>query len=1492
MVKVISAYNFQQQNTYPASGDIAASCLIGPNRLAIAHRNHLIEILTLSSSRGRVCKDPANSSSDSRFAAGNGDGCDRVEDRRCYIDQNDNCQPTKIAFPTIDLVEQLYFCAAGNYLLTLEHKADAKLDRIKQRTFVRAYTNFDIASSVDDCFSVPIRARIASKTTPNVTCGDHIEVIEIPISNEIPAPPHLVTCCQTSGTIAVCCEQQIHFYECRRRTNDANKFQFIDFFEAPFYIQLDFKPFKISLSEHVISCMDASTVAAFKIVDLGDIGTEDGTTTNSIETDSSTNPTGQHNPSHQYSYGNYFSSSNQRRNKTIDFEVAKQYNQANGVKFQTDIRSNWDHDSHRQSSFSEDRPYLVNDVKIMLKSTNENISSNDRIFYSVRSLVQLRLHQQNELSNYRNTSDGGVGCGVATIHDEFRCMALKPIYFKLNQSQSPSDHQHQNNITHHSYDFVEKGLIGGEGVADSNGGHFMKSSYHGNCIGFTLFISTVSDGYVYQFTNQGKWYTENTKCLAVYPFTSPVVDVIIDNFVVHAITENGIETFSSRIGHKLFSSYFEYPMITDPYPNETSPLVDVPICVMGICGFFGIRHVASTSKNLVLLTTDNEPARSLSAPTSKRSTASSGTPGAVSTGRSSNLVSSFAGHGNNNIISSSNEILDWTIYDLELPKPEVLVDDIVNLARIYRQNSPEIYYELIEEAHVIIRLAREFLSIPTSYDYCDDANGSSATSPIESQDEYTKILNASYLKTCKMLADFTIQSNRKETYSQAVAYYSMCKHSIIDIYTSYRESNSLDSTNSNSTHDGLIYTLTLMLSRVGSNKSGTEYLTQILPSLGLTNSPNDRTCAEELFELFLKYSPDNLTHIALSSSVFREILNDRFYQLYTSCNLEQLSPEKKVCLVLCLCYQNKRQEALKVMETLRRSQVYTVLRDNWSQLLFDNFQSENYRKCSFSDLTEAILFVTECTEIIEAVADVIIRILIVTHSIDLNLIIKLFMNYFAMNVGCPGYRTSQKILEIVLQAYFYDYYKYNSRIMLVSGAGQGGSATDVMQTDLQSQLNLFSTDRGQYRPNTIVYSSRQRRQSLQLSDNSSASTVVDSNYEDPEFEAMKILFRMYLGLLKQSTTERSGVVKKPPHCRWNGLDVSTILPDVNGFRLAFIDYLYHNTALIKTTHAKFDTHTLTNQQLQMQLAPILPDYDAIGSGGVDCRSGGSGGNHEEEDANEYWQLQTDSSNSFHRPIVFFERRENYLNKMPPLCLKTDVNGVPFSNDWDETSSIVIKIQSLLNSGKLDSSLIDDIIAFINSNPNVIGVDSLLTILLPKSEGIELLIHTNPQYLLDYAKVRLVSPNQWQILFKKILRRKRELNAETHQAAIELYDRVMEDILRHLVATKPLDEFLECIPENEINRNEYKINTSTNSNSNNSLSFNDENNDEANTKDNSFWKLGKYRAQTQDGVDEMNPFELIMREAVVKQRSDALDAMIQSSGRQLNDAVNNFQLNFN
>lgn len=62
---------------------------------------------------------------------------------------------------------------------------------------------------------------------------------------------------------------------------------------------------------------------------------------------------------------------------------------------------------------------------------------------------------------------------------------------------------------------------------------------------------------------------------------------------------------------------------------------------------------------------------------------------------------------------------------------------------------------------------------------------------------------------------------------------------------------------------------------------------------------------------------------------------------------------------------------------------------------------------------------------------------------------------------------------------------------------------------------------------------------------------------------------------------------------------------------------------------------------------------------------------------------------------------------------------------------------------MDSSLIDDIIAFINSNPNVIGVDSLLTILLPKSEGIELLIHTNPQYLLDYAKVSI----QMRFLFR-------------------------------------------------------------------------------------------------------------------------------------------------
>lgn len=70
---------------------------------------------------------------------------------------------------------------------------------------------------------------------------------------------------------------------------------------------------------------------------------------------------------------------------------------------------------------------------------------------------------------------------------------------------------------------------------------------------------------------------------------------------------------------------------------------------------------------------------------------------------------------------------------------------------------------------------------------------------------------------------------------------------------------------------------------------------------------------------------------------------------------------------------------------------------------------------SFSDFAETILLATEKTELIEAISDVFIHALCVEHSITLEIILQLFLNYIASHIGQKGYQTSQKVFVNILQ---------------------------------------------------------------------------------------------------------------------------------------------------------------------------------------------------------------------------------------------------------------------------------------------------------------------------------------------------------------------------------------------------------------------------------------------------------------------------------------------
>lgn len=100
-------------------------------------------------------------------------------------------------------------------------------------------------------------------------------------------------------------------------------------------------------------------------------------------------------------------------------------------------------------------------------------------------------------------------------NDPFKCLVLKPIFLRRPE--------HSNDL----FTSLE---------------HVWKSNHFHELYGVVTLVATSNDGYVYQFSNNDKWLTEDTNLIATYPFTSPLIDVMLNQNVLHALTDRGLET--------------------------------------------------------------------------------------------------------------------------------------------------------------------------------------------------------------------------------------------------------------------------------------------------------------------------------------------------------------------------------------------------------------------------------------------------------------------------------------------------------------------------------------------------------------------------------------------------------------------------------------------------------------------------------------------------------------------------------------------------------------------------------------------------------------------------------------------------------------------------------------------------------------------------------------------------------------------------------------
>lgn len=175
-------------------------------------------------------------------------------------------------------------------------------------------------------------------------------------------------------------------------------------------------------------------------------------------------------------------------------------------------------------------------------------------------------------------------------------------------------------------------------------------------------VATQQEGYLHYFGENE--VPESDHCVTVYPFTAPVQRLVMEDYFLHALTETGLESYTLRFGHKLCRSFETVDDV-----NVACPSINDAICLVGLRPFLGVEQVLLSENNLVLLAnSDSSPTHSVSS-------------------------------------NSSSTASYWTLYNLELPTPKTIFNDISILANAHRFTSSQTYCHLMSEAHVILRVA-------------------------------------------------------------------------------------------------------------------------------------------------------------------------------------------------------------------------------------------------------------------------------------------------------------------------------------------------------------------------------------------------------------------------------------------------------------------------------------------------------------------------------------------------------------------------------------------------------------------------------------------------------------------------------------------------------------------------------------------------------------------------------------------------------------------
>lgn len=374
--------------------------------------------------------------------------------------------------------------------------------------------------------------------------------------------------------------------------------------------------------------------------------------------------------------------------------------------------------------------------------------------------------------------------------------------------------------------------------------------------------------------------------------------------------------------------------------------------------------------------------------------------------------------------------------------------------------------------------------------------------------------------------------------------------------------------------------------------------------------------------------------------------------------------EDKLCIILDLIRTHQRDRITELLMSFSEMDLYISLITHWS-ILFDTTKIKKTGKfvTTFSELTESYLLpAVSVSQTIRTATLAIFKYLLVdTNILNIELVLKLFMDYLASHFGqVEAYKSAQSILENILEAYFH-------RLYVVRGYAESLSSTS--NDAFTKTSNRFD---GHFKSNNLLNNNSNNNDSLcsqassdsertsssaatNVSDNSldqldglrakrlnrsasmhnrigtitpttgaGISSSADDDKRQPLFgssfhsDALKILIRIYLGALKLYTGTDKSVT--------NDCDLSLT---TKAIQLKYVKFLRENFNKCYSNHVYL-------AQLQQPLdgaSHLGPKFNRYSDKRMQCG------------------IQFDSDHSIKlqkTPILFLARRLIYLNRMPPI----------------------------------------------------------------------------------------------------------------------------------------------------------------------------------------------------------------------------------------------------